>query len=290
MQMRSFECVSTVTDALRAAKEHPETALYFAGGTDILVKSRENECYADRDVIDIYGVEELRGVTDCGDRLKIGALTTHTQIAESELVQTYARVLALASSTVGSLQIRNHATIGGNIANASPAADTLAALAVLRAEIEIRRGDETLLMPLYDVITRPYRTSLIAGDLITAIYVNKLPSGCVSDFYKLGRRRALAISRMTIATLLSKDAEGRVTFFDMTLGATFPRPQRFDDISALLTGKIPTEADIEKTAKALSDKIPEIAGIRASTTYKQPVANKLAARILRRLILGEADE
>ncbi len=287
MQMASYIRVSTLEEALQACKAANGPVLYFAGGTDILVKAREAECYADRHVIDIYGVEELRGVSDEGSQLKIGALTTHTQIAENPLIRQYARILSLASATVGSLQIRNHATIGGNIGNASPAADTLSALAVLGARVEIRRDDETRVLPLYDVILKPYRTSLENGDLITAVYVNKLPEGCVSDFYKLGRRRALAISRMTIATLLKVDEDGVVEYFDMTLGATFPRPQRFDDIPGLLIGKKPTEADIAAAAKAMADKIPEIAGIRHSTKYKQPVAEKLAERVLRRLLLGE---
>ena len=289
MRMASYVKAASIDGALAAAKAAGGPALYFAGGTDILVKARENEFYKDHHVIDIFGLPELCGVTDAGDRLRIGSMTTHTQIVENELVRQHANILSLACATVGSLQIRNHATIGGNIANASPAADTLPALAVLDAKVEVRRADETLLLPLYDVVTGPYKTSLIAGDLITAVYVKKLPDGCVGDFYKLGRRRALAISRMTAATLLNMDAEGRVTYFDMTLGATFPRPQRFDDISAMLVGKQPAAADIAAVAKALSDKIPEIAGIRHSTKYKQPVAEKLAARILKKLILGERD-
>lgn len=290
MQLASYIRVSSVEDAMMATRSADHPVLFFAGGTDILVKSREEECYRNHSVIDIFGVGELRGVWDDGDRLKIGSMTTHTQIVENDLIQRHARILALASATVGSLQIRNHATIGGNIANASPAADTLSALAVLDAKIEIRRGDAALLLPLTDVIVGPYRTNLQNGDLITAIHVKKLPNGCVSDFYKLGRRRALAISRMTISTLLATNPDGVVTYFDMTLGATFPQPQRFDDISALLTGKKPDQKDIAVVAKALSDRIPQIAGVRASTRYKQPVAQRLINRILNRLILGESDE
>ena len=290
MQLASYIRVSSIEEAAAAVKAEKHPVLFFAGGTDILVKSREDECYRDRAVIDIFGVEELRGVTDSGERLRIGSMSTHTQIVENALISRHAKILALASATVGSLQIRNHATIGGNIANASPAADTYSALAVLDAQVEIRRGDSVLLLPLYDVIAGPYKTNLQPGDLITAVSVRKLPEGCVSDFYKLGRRRALAISRMTISTVLSLDADGKVTYFDMTLGATFPRPQRFDDISAMLTGKQPDQTDIAAVAKALSDKIPQIAGIRASTTYKQPVAQRLISRILNRLILGESDE
>ncbi len=289
MQLASYIRVSSVEEAIATAKVAKHPVLYFAGGTDILVKAREDECYSEHAVIDIYGVEELRGISEVKDQLKIGSMTTHSQIVESELIQTYAKILALASTTVGSLQIRNHATIGGNVANASPAADTLSALAVLEAQIEIRRGDATVLLPLMDVIAGPYRNNMQNGDLITAVYVKKLPKGCVSDFYKLGRRRALAISRMTIATLLAMDKAGTVTYFDMTLGATFPRPHRFDDISAMLTGKKPDKKDIDDVAKALSGKIPEIAGIRPSTSYKQPVAQRLIVRILNKLIFGESD-
>ncbi|MEG1755049.1 MAG: FAD binding domain-containing protein [Clostridia bacterium] len=288
--MLEYVRASTVEEALNAVKLAKGPVLYFAGGTDILVKAREKECYYDRSVIDIYEVKALKGVTDCGDTLRIGALTTHAEIAESSLIQRYATILSLASATVGSPQIRNHATIGGNIANASPAADTFSALAVLHALVEVRRTGETMTLSLCDVVLGPYKTSLQNGDLITAVIIRKLPEGCQSNFYKLGRRRALAISRMTVSTVLQMNKDGKVMYFDMTLGATFPQPLRFDDISAMLIGKKNDEMDIAAVAKAISNKIPEIAGIRHSTQYKQPVAEKLAVRILKKMILGENDE
>ena len=224
MQLASYIRVSSIEEAAAAAKAEKHPVLFFAGGTDILVKSREEERYKDHAVIDIFGVEELRGVTDCGERLRIGSMTTHTQIVENALIGRYAKILALASATVGSLQIRNHATIGGNIANASPAADTYSALTVLDAQVEIRRGDSILLLPLYDVIAGPYKINLQPGDLITAVSVRKLPEGCVSDFYKLGRRRALAISRMTISTVLSLDADGKGYIFRYDAWRDIPAP------------------------------------------------------------------
>lgn len=287
MKLKNYVKPASLQEMIAILKETEGPVTLLAGGTDVMVYAREDDRYADHTVVDIYGLPELCGIEETADALLIGAGTTHTEIERSPLVHQYADILAQACRTVGSLQIRNHATIGGNIGNASPAADTLSALAVLGARVEIRRGDETRVLPLYDVILKPYRTSLENGDLITAVYVNKLPEGCVSDFYKLGRRRALAISRMTIATLLKVDEDGVVEYFDMTLGATFPRPQCFDDIPGLLIGKKPTEADIAAAAKAMADKIPEIAGIRHSTKYKQPVAEKLAERVLRRLLLGE---
>ena len=152
--------------------------------------------------------------------------------------------------------------------------------------MEINRLGEVRREKIGEVIARPYRTTLSDRDVITRVIVKKLPAGTVSDFYKLGRRRALAISRMTIGTVLRTDADGVVQDFRMTMGATFPRPMMFPEINAMLIGKKPDDADIKAVAKALSDKIPEIAGIRASTTYKQPVCLNMCERILHQLLGG----
>lgn len=286
MEFRDYIRATTLGEAIDALQNTEGDVLLLAGGTDVLVDAREGHRYADRTVVDIYGIEELRGISQEGDTLVIGAGTTHTQIEQSPLVRERAGVLADACRTVGSLQIRNHATIGGNIANASPAADSLAALSVLEAEVEINRLGETRRIPLGEVIEKPYRTTLTDRDVVTRIFVKTPPPGTKHDFYKLGRRNALSISRMTIATLVNTDARGVVTFFHMTMGATFPKPMLFPDVEAMLLGKKPSEADIAAVAEALSGKIPLIAGIRPSTAYKQPVCNRMARRILTNLLGG----
>ena len=229
-------------------------------------------------------------IEDQGDWIAIGAGVTHTAIEQSPLIRGRAGVLADACRTIGSPQIRNHATIGGNIANASPAADSLAALSVLEAEVEINRLGEITRVPLADVIEKPYRTTLSDRDLITRVFIRKAPVGTQFHFYKLGRRKALAISRMTIATLLKREEDGRVAQFHMTMGATFPKPMLFPDVDAMLIGKRPTDADIAAFAEALSAKIPLIAGIRPSTAYKQPVCRSMVERILRELMGGMQNE
>jgi carbon-monoxide dehydrogenase medium subunit/xanthine dehydrogenase FAD-binding subunit len=193
----------------------------------------------------------------------------------------------MACRTVGSRQIRNHATLAGNVCNASPAADSLAALAVLDARVAFRREGKTLTLPLYDVIERPYHTVLTDRDIVTAIHVRRLPEGTACRFYKLGRRKALAISRMTIAAILHKAADGTPDDFNITVGATFPRPATFPEINALLLHKQPDEAAVEAVAAALSQKIPALAGIRKSTAYKQPVCRNMTARILTELLTEE---
>jgi CO/xanthine dehydrogenase FAD-binding subunit len=285
MKLKRYVKPASLQEAITILRETDGPVTLLAGGTDVLVYGREaNDRYADHTIVDIFGLPELSGISEDGDYLVIGAGATHSEIEQSPLVQRYADVLACACRTVGSLQIRNHATIGGNIGNASPAADTFAALAVLDAQVEIDCLGQLRRERIQDIIARPYHTTLTDRDILLRILIRKLPDGTRCNFYKLGRRHALAISRMTIATVLRCDASGVVQDFRMTMGATFPQPMMFPEINEMLIGKRPDEGDIAAVSKALSDKIPEIAGIRASTTYKQPVCQRMCARILHEML------
>ena len=288
MDCRDYRKPASLAEAIDMLRTMEGEVLLLAGGTDILVNAREGHPYRNKTVIDVYGIPELCQIEEQTDWIAIGAGVTHAQIEQSPLIRAKAGVLADACRTVGSPQIRNHATIGGNLANASPAADSLAALSVLEAEVEVNRLGEISRVPLGEIIAKPYRTTLTDRDLVTRIFVKKAPEGTRFHFYKLGRRKALAISRMTIATLLKQDETGTVTQFHMTMGATFPKPMLFEDVDAMLIGKKPTQADIAAVAEALSAKIPLIAGIRASTAYKQPVCNRMVRRILDELLGGMA--
>ena len=287
MECREYSKVTALQEAIDALKTAEGGVKLLAGGTDLLVNAREGHPYRELTIVDIYGLPELCRIEELDDWIAIGAGVTHTQIEQSALIREKAGVLADACRTVGSPQIRNHSTIGGNIANASPAADSLAALSVLEAEVEVNRLGEVRRVPLSDIIEKPYRTTLSDRDLITRIFVKKADAGAQFHFYKLGRRKALAISRMTIATLIQRDESGKVERFHMTMGATFPKPMLFEDVENMLIGKRPTAKDIQAVADALSAKIPLIAGIRPSTAYKQPVCKKMVERILSELLGGQ---
>lgn len=284
MKYKAYYRPASLAEAESLLKTLEGPVTLFAGGTDIMVYAREDDRYRDSSIVNIYGLPELSGITLTDEHIRIGAGMTHSEVEQSPIIRRYANVLAMACRTVGSLQIRNHATLAGNVINASPAADSLAALAVLDAAVEFRRNGETLSLPLADVIKKPYATNLTDRDLVTAITVRRLPEDTVCDFYKLGRRKALAISRMTIATIFKKAPDGTLSDFNITVGATFPRPMTFPDVNALLLHQTPDAEKIAAVAKALSDKIPEIAGIRKSTTYKQPVCRNMTARILTELL------
>ena len=288
MKFRNYLKVKSLEEFEQAIAAAEGPIVILAGGSDLVVQARDNR-FENHTVIDVLNIESLRQIEETDEYLEIGACVTHEEIAQSPLVKRYAPVLAEASLSVGSLQIRNHSTIGGNIANASPAADTLTPLTVLGAEVIILSNGTERQVRLPDIFEGPYRTNLDDSDLIVKLLVPKQAETVRYNYTKLGRRKALSISRMTIAALLELDSEGVVTKFEMTVGSTFPKPMLFPDISAMLVGKQPTKDDISEVARSLSDKIPEIAGVRASTRYKQPVCRRLSERILKELIEGEQD-
>lgn len=287
MNCKSYFKPSNLNELKDYLKTCTDNVSYIAGGTDVILHARENDVYKDSVVIDIFGMKDLQGIKEDGDKIIIGAASTHTEVEKNLIVQKYADVLAMACRTVGSVLIRNHSTIAGNICNASPAADTLSSLAVLDAHVKVLRNGEIIDMSLIDVIDKPGKTNLQNKDLVTEIIVNKLPDGTNCDFFKLGRRKALAISRMTISTICHMKPDGIIDLFSMTCGATFPKPMTFKDIDDILIGKKPTEELIKEVAKKLSNKIPEIAGIRKSTIYKQPVCERIAIRILYKMLLNK---
>ena len=283
MKYKAYYRPQSVPEAVELLASLEGPVVLFAGGTDILVYAREDDRYADSSIVNIFGLPELQGITLLDDEIRIGAGVTHTEIEQSPIIQKYAKVLADACRTIGSLQIRDHATIAGNICNASPAADSLAALAILDAKIEYLHEGKPCELALVDLIAKPYRTVLSDRDLVTCIRIRRLPEDTQTVFYKLGRRKALAISRMTIALLAHRTADGTVDDFNITVGATFPKPYTFPEINGILIGKKPDPKLIAEVAEAISAKIPEIAGIRKSTTFKQPVCRNMTARLLNEL-------
>lgn len=278
MKCSAYERVTSVESAMSAAARYGDETLFVAGATDVLIKAREGQPYADRALVDIADISELADIREEHGRLHIGALCTHTQIAGDPLVNRCCGVLSQACATIGSPQIRNRGTIGGNIANASPAADTLPALAALHASVHLLSPSGERTLPLAEVVRGAYKTSIRRGELITEIVVDQLAPEARQRFYKVARRNALAISRLTVACSAWTGSDGILKDLRLALGSVFPSPVVFEEINAHLVGKRPTQEGIAQVADLLSEKIPEIAGVRASTAYKQPVSRTMILR------------
>lgn len=283
MSFAGFLQPETPQEAVAMHAEYGGRALYCAGATDILVAAREDETLRKKILIDINGLEQLRSIHEENDMIQIGALCTHAEIAKSDLIRRYCGALSKGCLSVGSPQIRNRGTIGGNIGNASPAADLFGPLALLRANVMLLGENGLRSLPLNQVVAGPYRNTLEENELVLGVTVDKL-DGYRQDYYKLGRREALAISRLTVSAAARLDGNGTIMDLRVALGAALPKPLLFEDVDALAVGKTPSDKVAQQVAEALSQKLPEIAGIRASTRYKQPVSRNLTLRMLRNLL------
>jgi CO/xanthine dehydrogenase FAD-binding subunit len=274
--MGRFLRPSDLASALRLLADGPSTVL--AGGTDVY------PAHADRpltgDVIDISRVGGLRGIAALPGFWRIGATTTWTDIAAAALPPGFA-ALQQAAREVGGQQIQNAGTIGGNLCNASPAADGVPPLLALDAAVEVASIRGTRIVPLADFIAGPRRTVLRPGELLTALRVPAAPGErAAARFLKLGSRRYLVISFAMVAAHLAADAAGRIVAAAIAVGACSPVARRLPALEAALLGQ-PVSANLAAVAApdhlAVLDPIDDV---RADRAYRLESAWILASRAI----------
>lgn len=249
----------------------------LAGGTDFYPALGEK--VPTRDIVDITAIKTLRGVTEKADHWRIGALTTWSDIARLDLPAPF-MALQMAARAVGSQQIQNRATIGGNLCNASPAADGVPALLVLDAEIELTSRSGTRQMPLSDFISGNRQTALAKDELLTAILLPRTSTTGVSSFTKLGSRKYLVISMVMTAARLLKGPDGEVMSAAISVGACSAVAQRLPELEKALIGK-PCNADLVKFVHSTHlEHLTPIDDIRASATYRRWAAEETVRRTI----------
>lgn len=272
-----YACPATVTEAVGLALQHPGYC-WIAGGTDFMVKVRLKHIEPAM-VIDVGRLKELRQLHLTDGILHVGAAVTHTELAASPLVEQYAPALQAAAGLVGSPQIRNRGTVGGNIGNASPAADTVPALLAYGAEAVIRGKTETRRVALADLFIGPGRTILEPGELIAELCFPAQQPGQGSSFEKLGKRKALAISVVNAAAWLELDGQ-KVRQVRLALGSVAAKPIRLTSVEDILKNEILTERLIQKAADMVSEVIRPIDDVRSEAGYRKQVAGVLIRRAL----------
>jgi len=282
-----YKIPNTLKEACDLLWEARGKAKMIAGGTDLVIGLR-NEDHNPQCLIDITRISELRKIEERDGIVFIGAAVTYSEIVSSPLVKKYGRVLYDAASEVGSPQIRNLGTIGGNIINASPAADTIPPLMVLNAvgRVMSREGEKEV--PLRQLFRGPYETNLEPYEILTHVTFKKLPSAARCSYVRLARREAMAIARMSVAIVLWMDSgSGQIEDVRISVGAVTPIPNRMSDAEAFLRGKSPEEEVLRQASPKVSGAMVHWSGIRPSTVYKKPVIEALFVRALRKT-LGEA--
>jgi xanthine dehydrogenase small subunit len=253
----------------------------IAGGTDVMVQITGELGPAPDRMIDLWRLDELRGVHVEDGVLTIGALTTYTQIRRSSLCREHLPVLVDSAATIGAAQIQNRGTLGGNIANASPAGDTLPILLAADAEVVVggRRGERAIPSRAFWVAYR--RTALEADELVLRVRI-PLVAGREIRFRKIGTRRAQAISKVVLA-LAWRPTGGRWSDVRLALGSVADRPIRAASTEAVLEGAEPTAETARRAADAVAAEIEPIDDVRSTADYRRAVT----ARVLHRLIRDE---
>jgi CO/xanthine dehydrogenase FAD-binding subunit len=264
-----------------AARTRP---LVLAGGTDLMVGASAD--LGPGPVLDISRVAELKGVTVGADAIVIGGGATWSELVAADLPHGFDGLKA-AALEVGSIQIQNRGTIAGNLCNASPAADGVPPLLTLDAELEIQASGTSRRLPLAQFITGNRKTLLRPGELVTAIRIPRRLAEGRSSFLKLGSRRFLVISIVSVAALLVAD-RNRVVEARIAVGACSAVAKRLPELEAALVGKA-FDASIGNTAKAehVSGLTP-IDDVRGTAGYRMDAALQLVRAALRAAVEGRA--
>jgi len=255
-----------------------EKAKPIAGGTDLIPLMREVEVDV-KHLIDLSRIGELNFIREEGGYIRIGAATTLSDLVESELIASKAPALWEAAASMGSPQIRNRGTIGGNLCNASPAADLGPPLLALEAEAEIRSRDESRCIPIGEVFAGPKVNSLAEDEILTEVRFKTPPQGAGSAFEKIGRRRAVTLALVNAAAYIEvEDETCRVA--RLALGAVADRPMRLWEAEEMLRGKELSEELIEEVSALCSRLVRPIDDVRASAWYRREMSRVLSRRAL----------
>ncbi len=258
----SFARPRTLEEALTLLRDEPLVPI--AGATDLYVGLNFGTLKAQR-FLDITRLEELRGISVTGDRLVIGAGTTYTTIMHSASVRAHWPILADAASQVGGVQIQNRGTLGGNVANASPAGDTLPVLAVADAILQLRSAQSQRAVPFNSFYTGYRQTVLRPDELIVSIELPMVEGK--QWFRKVGTRAAQAISKLVMAAVRTEAPR-------IALGSVAPTPLRLRRTEAALAGG----SSIEDAIGVLQTEITPIDDLRSSEAYRRAVAGNLLRR------------
>jgi len=261
--------------------EEPGKWTPIAGGTDLMVLYAAGKLPA-RNLVSIWDLPELRGIEVAPEVLRIGAACTYSDLQKQEIVKGEFAMLAQAASWTGGVANQNRGTLGGNIANASPAADSLPALLAYDATLEIYSVRGVRQIP-YSEFHLGYKKHALAPDeLIRTICLPRKAKGTVSYCRKVGARNAQAISKVCIAGL-ARVANGVIEEVRIGMGSVAPVPQRLKKTEQELLGKRVGRELIEMAKRTVREQIQPIDDIRSTSEYRSTVAVNLVAEFVQKL-------
>lgn len=269
-----------IEEALEILSKYGKEIKVIAGGTDLLIQYYDR-LYEVNGWLDLKNIKELKDIRINKNKIEIGAMVSHAQLEKSEDIKEYFPVLNQAAADIGSPQIRNRGTVGGNIVNASPAGDLLAPLMAYKAKFKLLSTQGEKIVPAEEFFIGPKKTILEPTQLLTQVIL-PLPSektyGC---WIKIGKRKALIIATITLA-LVVEMAKDNKTVKDVSacLGSVAPTPIEIKEIRKKMVGKNFNQLDFNQLGQLAEDKISPIDDIRGTREYRKDVAKNIMINAL----------
>jgi len=287
---------TTLQEAVEFLVAHDGTARPFMGGTDLFVRLRDGFYPDTRCVVDLKGLPGMLDISfDPAAGLRLGAAVSMNRVAAHPAVQAHYPILAQAARAVASYQLRNRATVAGNLCNGSPASDTAPACLALGATVVLYGPPGERRLPLNPVVgphranrgffTGPGKTQMQPGEIVTAIEIPPPPAGCAGRYLKLGRNRAGDLAIVGVAALGFPDASAASGYrFRVALASVAPTPLRATAAEAILAQNPLSETTLSAAAEAAMAAATPISDVRASAEYRKLMVRNLTRRALRDLL------
>ena len=262
-------------------RQYGGRARLLAGGTDLIVQMKKGKMPTPACLVNMKRIPGLSGITLNPGHIRVGALTTLEELGHSPIIKDKARILSEAALIMGGPPIRNLATIGGNLCNASPAADLAPPLLALDAQVTIAGNGQTRQLPLMQFFTGPGQTCLKLGEILAEITVPEFQPPWGSHFIKHGFREAMAIAVVGTAARIDLDDRGKIRGARLALGAVAPTPIRVERAEECLLGMELDDKALDEAAEEAVKASRPISDIRASATYRLKMIRALTKRALK---------
>ena len=284
MHQRTVPCQyfapQKIEEALEILSQYGKEIKVIAGGTDLLIQYYDR-LYEVGTWLDLKNIKELKEIKIHQNQVEIGAMVTHAQLEKSEDIKKYFPVLSQAAADIGSPQIRNRGTIGGNIVNASPAGDLLSTLMAYDAQFKLLSLQKEALISAEEFFIGPKKTILEPAQLLIQIILPLPSERTYGSWIKIGKRKALIIATITLA-LVVEMAEDNKTVKDVRtcLGSVAPTPIEIKEIREKMIGKKFNQLDFNQLGQIVEDKISPIDDIRGTREYRKDVAKNIMINAL----------
>jgi carbon-monoxide dehydrogenase medium subunit len=280
---------ATLQEASRLVIENGPGGRFLAGGTDLVIAMKEKGLLP-KYIVDLKRVPGLSGIRENSDgSITLGALTTMREIETSPLIKKKHPFLAQSAAEVGSIQIRNRATIGGNMANATPSADTAPALIALNATATIASGGGVRTLALEEFFKGPGQTVMSADEILTEITIPETAPSLVGEYIKFSPREMMDLAYVGVAVAYNLGAKDKkCDGVRIVLGAVAPTPIRAKRAEAVLEGQVLTDALAEKAGQIAAEESKPISDVRSSADYRRAMVGTMTKRALLNAAVGPA--